>query len=117
MYLRGLGQHQFQKGTPMISVNNPKFQLGQTLITPGAQEALAATGESPWAFLFARHAKADWGIVDAEDAALNDESLKDGSRLLSAYRLKDGTKIWIITGAEDDNGKREATTILLPEEY
>jgi hypothetical protein len=48
---------------------------------------------------------------------LNDESLKDGSRLLSAYLLKDGTKIWIITEAEDDNGKREATTILLPEEY
>ena len=101
----------------MISVNTPTFQLGQTLITPGAQEALAATGESPWAFLFVRHAKGDWGIVDAEDAALNDESLKDGSRLLSAYVLKDGTKIWIITEAEGDNGKREATTILLPEEY
>lgn len=39
------------------------------------------------------------------------------SRLLSAYLLKDGTKIWIITEAADDNGKREATTILLPEEY
>jgi hypothetical protein len=116
MYLRGLGQHQFQKGTPMISVNNPKFQLGQTLITPGAQEALAETGESPLTF-FARHVRGDWGIVDAEDAALNDEALKDGSRLLSAYRLKNGTKIWVITEAEDDNGKREATTILLPEEY
>ena len=101
----------------MISVNNPKFELGQTLITPGAQEAMAATGESPWAFLFARHLRCDWGIVDAEDAALNDESLKDGSRLLSAYLLKDGTKIWVITEAADDNGKREATTILLPEEY
>ena len=100
----------------MISVNQPKFQLGMTLITPGAQEALAATGESPWT-LFARHVRCNWGIVDAEDAALNDESLKDGSRLLSAYLLKDGTKIWIITAAEDDNGKREATTILLPEEY
>ena len=100
----------------MISVNQPKFQLGMTLITPGAQEALAATGESPWT-LFARHVRGDWGTVDAEDAALNDEALKDGSRLLSAYRLKDGTKIWVITEAEGDNGKREATTILLPEEY
>ena len=100
----------------MISVNQPKFQLGQTLATPGAQEALAATRESPFAF-FARHIRADWGDVDAEDAALNDEALKDGSRLLSAYRLKDGTKIWVITEAEDDNGKRVATTILLPEEY
>ncbi len=100
----------------MISVNNPKFQLGLTLITPHAQREMAATGESPWTF-FARHVRGDWGIVDAEDAALNDESLKDGSRLLSAYSLKNGTKIWIITEAEDDNGKREATTILLPEEY
>ena len=116
MYLRGLGQHQFQKGTPMISVNSPKFELGQTLITPGAQEAMAATGESPWTF-FASHLRCDWGIVDAEDAALNEESLKDGSRLLSAYRLKDGTKIWVITEAEDDNGKRNCSTILLPEEY
>ena len=100
----------------MISVNNPKFQLGLSLITPSAQREMAATGERPWTF-FARHVRGDWGIVDAEDAALNDESLKDGSRLLSAYLLKDGTKIWIITEAEDDNGKREATTILLPEEY
>lgn len=100
----------------MISVNSPKFQLAKTLITPNAQERIAATGESPWAFVD-RHVRGDWGVVDAEDAALNDESLKDGSRLLSAYLLKDGTKIWIITEAEDDNGKREATTILLPEEY
>ena len=100
----------------MISVNNPKFELGQTLITPGALQALEQAGQSFWTF-FARHVRGDWGIVDAEDAALNDESLKDGSRLLSAYLLKDGTKIWIITEAEDDNGKREATTILRPEEY
>ncbi len=101
----------------MITVTTPKFTLGQTLITPGAQEALAATGESPLAFLFGRHAKGDWGLVDADDAAANDEALKDGSRLLSAYKLKDGTKIWVITEAVGENGQREATTILLPEEY
>jgi hypothetical protein len=27
----------------------------------------------------------------------NAEALKEGTRLLSAYHLKDGTKIWIIT--------------------
>jgi hypothetical protein len=100
----------------VITVTTPKFTLGQTLITPGAQKALAATGESPWAFI-TRHAKGDWGIVGAGDAAANDEALKDGSRLLSAYHLKDGTKIWVITEAVGDNGQREATTILLPEEY
>ncbi len=101
----------------MITVTTPKFELGRLLITNGAQQALAATGESPLAFIFGRHAKSDWGDVDADDAALNDEALKDGSRLLSAYKLKDGTKIWVITEAEDDNGQREATTILRPEEY
>jgi hypothetical protein len=100
----------------VITVTTPKFQLGRLLITPGAQEALAVTGENVWTF-FARHAQGDWGEVDAEDATLNDEALKDGSRLLSAYHLKDGTKIWALSEAEDDNGQREATTILLPEEY
>jgi len=33
------------------------------------------------------------------------------------YVTVSGTKIWIITEATDDNGKRTATTILLPEEY
>lgn len=101
----------------MITVTTPKFTLGQTLITNGAQQALAATGESPLPFIFGRHAKGDWGLVDADDAAANDEALKDGSRLLSAYKLKDGTKIWVITEAVGENGQREATTILLPEEY
>jgi len=100
----------------MISVNSPKFQLGMSLITPAAQMAMEATGESPWTF-FSRHLRGDWGQIDAEDAELNNEALKDGSRLLSAYLLKDGTKIWIITEAVGENEKREATTILLPEEY
>ena len=48
---------------------------------------------------------------------LNDQALIDGSRLLSAYRLKDGTKLWCITEAVGENDRREATTFLLPEEY
>jgi hypothetical protein len=43
--------------------------------------------------------------------------LIDGSRLLSANRTSNGEKIWIITEAVDDSGKRAATTILLPSEY
>jgi hypothetical protein len=34
------------------------------------------------------------------------------TRILSAYHLKDGTKIWIITEAD-----RSSTCILLPSEY
>ena len=59
-----------------------------------------------------RHAAGDWGEVDAHDKAENEYSLQQGFRLLAAYRLADGTKIWIITEAD-----RSATTLLLPEEY
>ena len=40
--------------------------------------------------------------------------LDDLSRLLSAYKTLKGVKLWIITEAEDDDGHRAATTILLP---
>jgi hypothetical protein len=55
--------------------------------------------------------------LDGTDAALNDGALQDGSRLLSAYHLKTGVKIWVITEAADDEGNRSATTLLLPDEY
>jgi hypothetical protein len=62
---------------------------------------------------FSRHARGDWGTVNATDKRANELALKEGSRLLSAYMLRDGTtKIWIITEAD-----RSATTILLPDEY
>lgn len=92
------------------------FNLGQTLATPGALAALEQAGQGPAQFL-ARHQSKDWGEVCDEDKLANDESLKDGSRLLSAYRTKLGVKIWIITEATNHQGQREATTILLPDEY
>ena len=101
----------------MIPVNKPLFRLGQVLSTPGALEALEKAQQAPWEFL-SRHVQGDWGVVGKEDAEANHQALKDGSRLLSAYILKDGkTKIWIITEAEDDNGNRAATTLLLPADY
>ena len=100
----------------MISIPTPRFSPGRLLMTPGAQQAFTATGESPLTFVD-RHLKADWGEIDDEDSALNDDALENGSRLLSAYTLKDGTKLWVITEAVGPDGRREATTILLPEEY
>lgn len=94
----------------------PKFNTGQVLATPGALEALEDSGQNPGDFL-SRHVKGDWGEVCAEDKGSNDQSLIDGSRLLSAYRTLNGTKLWIITEATDDRGHRAATTILLPSEY
>jgi hypothetical protein len=88
-----------------------RFALGQTFITPGAQEALDISGETPLRFL-QRHASADWGELSEEDAQENERSLREGFRLLSAYRTAKGQKIWIITEAG-----RSSTTILLPSEY
>ena len=93
-----------------------KFPLGQVVATPGALEALAESGQTP-AFFLGQHASGSWGVVDEEDWALNDEALKDGSRILSAYLTLRGKRLWIITEATNDNGHRESTTILLPEEY
>ena len=88
-----------------------KFPLGRVVATPGALIALAGAGHTPQEFIN-RHAQGDWGELDENDRCENERSLKDDCRLLSAYRLRDGTKIWIITEAD-----RSATTILLPEEY
>ncbi len=91
---------------------------GRILATPAALAALERSGQNLWEFM-ARHIAGDWGDVDSEDAEANNQSLKDGSRLLSAYVLADPekTRLWIITEAEDDSGSRAATTALLASEY
>ena len=93
-----------------------KFPLGHVVATPGALEALAESGQTP-AFFLEQHVSGNWGVVDEEDWRLNDEALKDGSRILSAYLTLRGKRLWIITEAADDNGHRAVTTLLLPEEY
>jgi hypothetical protein len=100
----------------MVALKTPPFKPGKVVATPGALEALEQAGQSVWAFL-ARHLAGDWGVVNAGDKAANDESVKDGSRILSAYVLSTGKKIWLLTEAEDDSGNRVATTALLPAEY
>lgn len=101
----------------MSTTPKRRFQLGQILATPGAIEALTRNN-STGAELLLRHVRGDWGEVDEEDRQANEEALRDGSRLLSAYVLPDGTRLWIIKEAViDDPGRRAATTMLLPEEY
>ena len=69
-----------------------RFALGQTVITPGTQEALDISGEIPIQFL-RRHLSADWGELSAEDVEENELSLREGFRLLSAYRTAKGQKM------------------------
>lgn len=92
------------------------FLLGRIVATPAALQAIEASGQTPFFFLD-RHSHGDWGEVCKGDAALNDEAVVSGERLLSAYKTLKGVRIWIITEATNDDGKRACSTILLPEEY
>jgi hypothetical protein len=58
------------------------FTPNQIVATPGALEA--CTREHLLRCL-GRHMRGGWGSVYAEDAALNNEAIKDGTRVLSAY--------------------------------
>ena len=52
-----------------------KFNPGQIFATPGALEAMRASGQSPQVFLGA-HLEGYWGgELDEEDHRLNDEAL------------------------------------------
>jgi hypothetical protein len=91
--------------------NFTRFPLGETYITPGAEEALMIAGQTGIEFL-RRHMSGDFGHLADEDAQENELSLQEGFRVLSAYRTAKGQKLWIITEAD-----RSSTTILLPSEY
>lgn len=108
-----------QQANP-ISPTSPRLELGQLCATPGAQEVLQRYQVNPL-LLLGRHLAGDYGDLSTEDARANDEALKVGARLLSAYQLPlpgsdsgalPPVKVWIITEAD-----RSVTTILLPEEY
>jgi hypothetical protein len=92
-------------------MSGPLFALGQIVATPGALAAIEASGDDPLALL-SRHVSGDWGDLDEHDRHENELGLREGFRLLSAYTLRTGAKIWIITEAD-----RSVTTFLLPDEY
>ena len=100
----------------MPTTITPKFNCGVILATRGASEAFEKNNQMPLEFL-QRHLSGDWGELCEEDRKANEQALVDDCRLLSAYCLNDGTKLWCITEAVGENGQREATTFLLPEEY
>ncbi len=54
----------------------------------------------------------EWGYVCEDDKKENDLSVKEGFRILSAYRTARDVKLWVITEAD-----RNSTTLILPEEY
>jgi len=100
-----------------VNPERVSFDLGPVVSTPGALEALQRNSMTGLELL-ARHCRGDWGDLDDEDKRANEAALKTGARLLSAYHLPDGEKLWIITDAEiDEQHHRQSTVFLLPSEY
>ena len=102
-----------------LFVINPVFQTGQIVASRGVYD-LACQNADFAQFVqksLNRHVKGDWGDVGDEDKETNNQALKQGTRLLSAYNDDRFTEhgvaaIWIITEAD-----RSSTTILFPDEY
>jgi hypothetical protein len=91
--------------------DKPLFPAGRTVATPGALTLLDHAGINASALL-ARHQRGDFGDIDEADRIANANAIRHHARILSAYVLGSGIRIWIITEAD-----RSATTLLLPEEY
>lgn len=103
----------------ILFVNKGVFDAGQILTTDGVYD-MACQNPDFTQFIeksLNRHVKGDWGDVNDQYKQTNDQALKQGTRLRSAYNderfSKNGVAtIWIITEAD-----RSATTILFPDEH
>lgn len=87
------------------------IKLGMVVGTPGALAELENEGIAPQQILV-RHMAGNWGDVSADDREANDRAVKMGDRILSAFILPFGVKVWVVTEWD-----RSATTVLLPVEY
>ena len=88
------------------------FELGRVVATTDAVEAMAENNINISELLI-RHVGGDWGILSDDDRLENEQSVKNGWRILSSYTInKNGDKVWIITEAD-----RTSTCVLLPKDY
>ena len=88
-----------------------RFPIGQVFATSTLADHCEKRGFSMLPYLI-RHGNCDWGDVPVCDKRANNKALREGLRLLSAFKLPDGKDIWIITEAD-----RSITTLLFPEDY
>ena len=89
------------------------FEVGQVVATAAVAEFCTQT---EFLEMLDKHRSGEWGQVPPEDAKENDLSVKEGYRILSAYDVR-GKTVWLITEAQDDNGRRQSSTFLYPDEY
>lgn len=88
------------------------FQLGRVVATAGVANWISLSSNSEFVQTsLSRHSIGDWGELCDEDKTLNNQAVKEGNRILSAYSYNN-EKIWIITESD-----RSCTTVLFPSEY
>ena len=88
------------------------FELGRVIATPDALDALQENNIRI-AELLIKHVGGDWSNLSDEDRLENEQSVKNGWRILSSYPLNNtGDKICVITETD-----RSSTCILLPSDY
>ena len=94
------------------STPTPRVQTGHLVMTASVRRWLRTRQHGPTdiAGLLTRHASGDWGSISAEYAAMNEQAVRSGQLLFSAYDIDDQT-FWVITEAD-----RSVTTVLLPED-
>ena len=86
-----------------------RFLLGRVVTMP---HVLTAVHSAEILAALSRHEQGDWGTLEPDDWNANENSLKHGGRLFSAYVSTQNVKFWIITEWD-----RSVTTVLLPEDY
>lgn len=86
----------------------PKFPLGRCVTTPAVRDAVPP---EELRACFSRHQAGDWGDIEASDARANEDALKHGDRILSAF-VTTGGRVYLITEAD-----RSSTCALFPSEY
>ena len=85
------------------------FRIGRICATPNALQALSQTDILAG---LQRHQAGDWGDLDNDDREANNQALKDGSRIFSAYLSANRVRFYIITESD-----RALSTVLLPIDY
>lgn len=96
------------------------FSLGNVAATKSVWELIDSNPEfSKFVTLcLSRYIANDWGELPEEDWKLNDESVKNGERLLASYQIPEyieevfEDRLWIITEWD-----RSVTTLLFPGDY
>jgi hypothetical protein len=92
-----------------------RHHLGRVVATA----AVAASVPHPLTTaLHDRHAGGDWGDLDADDPAANDDDARSGDgRLLSSYATAGHGTIWLLTDDIRGEGEWPITTVMFPDDY